>query len=70
MQSYQDAAVGEMTKNEDGKLFVSQVTLRPNIQFSGEQVPQPAEIVAMHEKAHSECFLANSVKTKVVVDDG
>lgn len=64
---YEDRAVGVMTKNDKGKLFVSKVTLDPAIEFSGEKRPTPEQIADMHHLAHQECFIANSVLTEVVV---
>ena len=64
---YEDEALGIMTKNENGKLFVSKVTLDPAIEFSGEKRPTPEQIADMHHLAHQECFIANSVLTEVVV---
>jgi organic hydroperoxide reductase OsmC/OhrA len=68
VDSYDDDAVGVMTRNERGKLYVSRVTLRPRIVFSGEKRPGDAEIGALHHHAHEECFIANSVLTEVVVE--
>ena len=68
VDSYDDDAVGVMTKNERGKLFVSQVTLRPHIVFSGAKRPSDAELVELHHHAHEECYIANSVLTEVVVE--
>jgi organic hydroperoxide reductase OsmC/OhrA len=34
---YRDAAEGEMTKREDGEMWVSQVTLRPEITYEGRR---------------------------------
>ena len=65
--SYEDNALGVMTKNERGKLFVSRVTLDPKIVWSGENRPSAEEVAAMHHRAHEECYLANSVRTEVVV---
>jgi organic hydroperoxide reductase OsmC/OhrA len=65
---YFDAASGIMEKNADGKLFVSVVTLRPEVQFSGEHLPTRAEVDAMHHAAHEDCFIANSVKTQVLCE--
>ena len=62
---YRDNAVGEMVKNAAGKLIVATVTLKPEAQFSGDKLPTRTEIDAMHHEAHAECFLANSVKTKM-----
>ena len=62
---YFDAAIGVMEKNADGKTVMSLVTLRPEVQFSGERVPTREQIDQMHHEAHAECFIANSVKTIV-----
>lgn len=62
---YVDAAEGVMDKNADGKLAMTVVTLRPQVHFSGERMPSPAEIEQMHHRAHDECFIANSVRTEV-----
>jgi organic hydroperoxide reductase OsmC/OhrA len=44
------------------------VTLRPNVRFSGERVPARADILQLHERAHEECFIANSVTTTVHIE--
>jgi organic hydroperoxide reductase OsmC/OhrA len=64
---YEDRAVGIMEKNERGKLFVSKVTLDPHIEFSGEKRPSAEEIADIHHRSHEECFVANSVRSEVVV---
>lgn len=68
VESYDDAAVGTMEKNEDGKLAITRVVLRPNIVWGGEKQPDAATIEKMHHKAHEQCFIANSVKTEIVVE--
>lgn len=65
---YADAAVGIMEKNAEGEMFMSVVTLRPKVQFSGEQVPTHEEIDRMHHRAHDACFIANSVKSEVRIE--
>jgi organic hydroperoxide reductase OsmC/OhrA len=67
VDDYADEAVGEMTKNERGKLWVSKVMLSPAITFSGEKRPSPEQLEELHHLAHEECFIANSVKSEVVV---
>jgi len=62
---YFDAAVGQMAKNETGKLVMSVVTLKPDVTFSGERIPTREQLDAMHHEAHEECFIANSVKSDV-----
>jgi organic hydroperoxide reductase OsmC/OhrA len=68
VDSYEDEAVGTMTKNERGKLFVSKVALRPRIAFSGAKQPSAGELDELHHHAHEECYIANSVRTEVAVE--
>ena len=68
VESYADRAVGYLEKNDGGRLAITRVILRPAIQFSGPKVPTPAERNGLHDDAHRQCFIANSVKTTVVVE--
>ncbi len=68
VDSYEDAALGVMTKNERGKLFISKVTLAPAVTFGGEKRPSAAEINALHHRAHEECYIANSLRAEIVVE--
>ena len=65
VDSYNDNAEGLMEKNEQGKLAMTIVTLKPAVIFSGNPLPTSSQIEAMHHQAHEECFIANSVKTVV-----
>ncbi len=67
IDSYDDAAVGVMEKNENGKMWMSRVTLRPKIVFSGTSLPSTADINALHHDSHAQCYIANSVKTEIVI---
>ena|ERR1700690_855637 len=67
IDSYDDEAVGVMTKNETGVPWISRVTLNPKIAYSGARRPAPAEEDRLHHLAHEQCFIANSIKTEVVV---
>ncbi|HYS48728.1 MAG TPA: OsmC family protein [Xanthobacteraceae bacterium] len=64
---YEDAAVGVMSKNERGKFFVSKVTLNPSVAFTGAKQPTDADLGEMHHRAHEECYVANSVRSEVVI---
>jgi len=65
VESYCDEAVGVMARNAEGRLSMTRVTLRPNIQFTADRQPRHDEVEAMHHEAHEQCFIANSVKTEV-----
>jgi organic hydroperoxide reductase OsmC/OhrA len=67
VDSYEDNAVGRVEKNAKGKLAVTRVELRPRIHFSGDKQPTQADRDWLHDKAHRECFIANSVTTEVRV---
>ena len=68
VDDYLDNAVGVMTPNAQGRLWVSQVTLRPQIRFAGERQPDATEITRLHHAAHEDCFIANSVKTDISIE--
>lgn len=67
VDSYRDEAVGTMAKNERGVPWVSRITLRPMVEWSGAKTPTPADLERLHHDAHDGCFIANSIKTEVVV---
>jgi organic hydroperoxide reductase OsmC/OhrA len=67
VDKYEDAAVGVMSKNEHGKLFIAKITLNPVISFSGAKRPSAEEFDALHHRAHEECYVTNSVRAEVVV---
>ncbi len=63
---YVDHASGVMTRNDAGVPWVSRVSLRPEIDWS-ETIPTAEAIANLHAEAHHQCFIANSVKTEIVV---
>jgi organic hydroperoxide reductase OsmC/OhrA len=65
---YVDEARGTLGKDAEGRLVMTTVTLRPQVRFIGERMPDAGEIAAMHHQAHERCFLASSVKTAVSVE--
>ena len=67
VDSYEDNAVGHVEKNANGKLAITRVDLHPNIAFGGAKQPTPADLDWLHDKAHRECFIANSVTTTISV---
>ena len=65
--SYRDEAVGVMTKTTQGVAWVSRVTLAPRITYAGDKQPTADDIARLHHAAHEGCFIANSVKTEIIV---
>lgn len=68
IDSYKDDAVGILAKNEQGKMAVTEVILHPHIQFSGDTQPSAEDLKKLHDAAHHNCFIANSITTKVRVE--
>ncbi|MEZ9015614.1 OsmC family protein [Vibrio lentus] len=68
IDSYVDDAVGVLEEDESGRSSVTKVTLRPDIVFSGPKVPTAKQLDKLHHLAHKNCFIANSVKTEIVVE--
>ncbi|WP_338844746.1 OsmC family protein [Massilia sp. W12] len=68
VDAYQDAPTAAMSKNEKGKLFVSHITLRPDVQFSGGKLPTQEDLQHLHHAAHEECNIAHSVRAEVVCE--
>jgi organic hydroperoxide reductase OsmC/OhrA len=63
VQSYEDDAVGFL-ENDGGNLWITRVILRPKIVCSADA----ATLEQIHHLAHEACFIANSVKTEVIVE--
>ena len=68
IDSYTDNAVGYLEKFEGSKMWMSKVVLKPDIKFGGDRQPSADELQQMHEAAHENCYIANSVATEVVIE--
>ena len=69
VDGYRDEAVGTLEKRDDGHSCIGRVILRPRIDFGGDGAPAPDVLHELHEQAHAMCFIANSVTTKVTVEE-
>ena len=65
---YLDHAVGTLAQDNEGKISMTQVILRPEISFFGEKQPTYSQLESLHHQAHQQCFIANSVKTAVITE--
>ena len=68
VHSYQDDAVGflenDSSTESGGKLWITRVILRPMVVIDAD-----AETLAhIHHLAHEACFIANSVKTQILLE--
>ena len=49
-------------------MVMNRIILRPQIVFSGSHKPTPEELAALLEKALKSCFIANSIKSAVIIE--
>lgn len=68
VDSYIDRASGMMQKNSEGKVAMTRITLRPEVVFGGERRPTSEDIDHIHHESHEQCFIANSLKSEVVIE--
>lgn len=68
IDTYQDNAVGIMEQDSAGRIAMTKVMLRPEVTFSVDRQPSLGQLEKMHHQSHEQCFIANSVKTEVVIE--
>ena len=67
VESYEDQAEGKLGKNDQGKLAMTMVTLKPKVKFSSQMPVSRIETDELHHLAHEKCFIANSVSTALTI---
>ena len=65
---YTDNAEGILEKDSSRKMVMNCINLRPQIVFSGNHNPTQQELEELNEKAHKGCFIANSIKSAVIIE--
>ena len=68
VDSYVDEAEGVLDKRADGRMWMSRVALRPQVEFSGDKMPGDSDLADLHHKAHEACFIANSVTSEITIE--
>lgn len=63
---YRDKAIGKMTANLDGVIWMSNIDLYPKISWHGKE-PDGEALADLHNEAHRNCYLANSVRTDIQI---
>jgi organic hydroperoxide reductase OsmC/OhrA len=67
VESYHDTAVGVLGEISPEVHWISEVILQPRITFNDRSSATAAAQAKLHELAHEQCFIANSIKTKLTV---
>jgi len=68
VKKYTDTASGVLADRGDGKLAMTEVELNPVI-IPGEGITLDRKLLdSIHHAAHDQCFIANSVSTKLTIN--
>jgi organic hydroperoxide reductase OsmC/OhrA len=68
VQRYDDEAVGWLEPNEQKRLAITRVVLKPKVIFAAGHRPDAETLAKIHQESHEHCFVANSVRTAITVD--
>ena len=68
VDAYRDEAEGFLERDDQRRLALTRVILRPQVTFGPGTAPTAEELARLHDAAHHECFLANSVRTRITVE--
>ncbi len=66
VERYEDAALGTLARRPDGLEAITRVELRPCVWFA-QAAPDARGLDALHAEAHARCFIANSVRSELVI---
>ena len=67
VDTYQDAPVGTLGKDDAGVERFVEVVLNPSISWGADNVPGAADVDLLHHKAHKACYIGNSLACPVRV---
>jgi organic hydroperoxide reductase OsmC/OhrA len=65
--SYTDQPVGHLEKNTEGRIAITRIELHPVVQFGAGTEVSAEDLQRLHDSAHRNCFIANSIKAEVTV---
>ncbi len=65
VELYEDNVEGIMGKNENGKIAMLEISLKPKTVFIGTNIPSSNQILKMHQLAHNQCYISNTINSKI-----
>jgi len=68
VDDYCDSPVGTIGRNDKGKNALVEIIMRPAATFSGDVLPTQEDIDALHARAHSLCYVANSLNSDIKIE--
>jgi organic hydroperoxide reductase OsmC/OhrA len=70
VDTYDDAPIGYVTREDGGQLALTRVVLRPRVVLAGGASFPDGELARLHGEAHHGCFLARALRAELVVEPG
>ncbi len=67
VDSYTDDATGLLARNDEERLAITRIILRPAIVFAGN-ASDAGQLSQLHHQAHERCFIAKSLKCEITVE--
>lgn len=67
VDEYQDNPIGTIARNDKGKNALTEIVMMPRVTFSGATLPSNDDIDALHARAHSLCYVANSLNSVIQI---
>ncbi len=67
VNEYLDHSEGILEKNSEGNLAMTRIIIRPVVIFDADRAPNETDFIELHEKAHKKCFIANSIKSEILI---
>jgi organic hydroperoxide reductase OsmC/OhrA len=64
---YRDAAVATLARDDRGRMSITEVVLRPAVDWSGD-APDTATLDDLHRQSHRLCYIANSIRAEIRVE--
>lgn len=68
VETYEDNPQGFLEKGSKGGMEITRVILTPKVVFSGDKRPDQATIAKIHNGAHKNCFIRNSITASVEIN--
>ncbi len=68
VDSYEESCTAHLEKNDQGKWCFKRVLLKPLIRFAAGSAMTPEKLQKLHEKAHANCIVANSLGAAIAIE--
>ena len=66
VEAYRDDAEGSMARNQEGRMAMTEIILKPRAHYRAPAPDREAER-ALHQRAHHACYIANSLKAQIEI---